>query len=143
MAAGNFVLYQHGIQSIMRGDVDLQSTTLVCAFVSAGYTPSQASHSAWSQISTYELTTTGYAGKILAGGSVDLQSNSHVRFDASDTTLSATNLMTAKYAVLRAQTSGVPIGYVDLDTGSSSGIDATQITVQWNALGIFRANQAL
>ena len=143
MAAGNFILYQHGIQAILRGDIDHQSTTLTVALVSAGYTPSQASHSAWTQVSTYEVTTTGYAARNIAGGAVDLQSNSHVRFDANDITLSATDVMTAKYAVLRAQGSGVPIGYVDLDTGSSSGVDATQITVQWNANGIYRINQSI
>jgi len=144
MAAGNVILYNHGVNAIMRGDIDLQSTTLVCAFVSAGYTPSQASHSSWSaQISAYELTVSGYAGKIVASAVVSIPDSSHVRFDAADTTLSASSLMTAKYAILRAQTSGVPLCYVDLDTGSASGIDATQITMQWNALGLFQANQAL
>lgn len=143
MAAGNFILYNHAILDLGRGNIDWQSTTLTVALVSAGYTPSQASHSAWSQISTYELTTTGYAAKNVASPAADLQSASHVRFDAADTTLSATNLMTAKYAVVRAQASGMPIGYVDLDTGNSSGVDATQITLQWNANGLFRINQAL
>ncbi len=145
MAAGNVILYNHGINAIMRGDIDLQSTTLVCAFVSHSYSPSQASHSSWSaQISAYELTVSGYAGKIVASPVVSIPDASHVRFDAADTTLSASSLMTAKYAVIRAQTSGVkPLCYVDLDTGSTSGIDATQITMQWNASGLFQANQAL
>ena len=144
MAAGNVILYNHGINAIMRGDIDLQSTTLVCAFVSHSYSPSQASHSSWSaQISAYELTVSGYAAKIIASPAVSIPDASHVRFDAADTTLSATSLMTAKYAVVRAQTSGVPLCYVDLDTGSTSGVDATQITLQWNALGLFQANQAL
>jgi len=144
MAAGNFILYNHAIYDMLKGDIDFASTTLVCAFVSAGYTSSQASHLSWSaQISTYELTTSGYAGKIIASPTVTIQDPSHIMFDAADTTLSASSLMTAKYAVVRAQTSGRPVGYVDLDTGAGSGIDATQITLQWNANGLFRANQAL
>jgi hypothetical protein len=69
-------------------------------------------------------------------------SHSQARFDANDTTFSASSTMTAKYAVLRHQTTGRPVCYVDLETTASTGIDATQIIVQWNAAGIYNVRHS-
>jgi hypothetical protein len=140
MAAGTFVLFDHFKEALGTASIDLSSATLMCALLSSGYTPSSASDSAWAGISSNEMGTSGYAAQQLSSVEWSRIGSNAVRFDAADTVISAQSTMTAKYAVIYAQTSGKLIGYFDLDSASGSGVDATQITVQWNANGLFDAS---
>lgn len=137
MAAGTFVFFDHGIENLGRANLDLASATVMCAFVSAGYTPSRASHSAWTaDVSTYECTQSGYAAEALASVEFSRIGSNALRWDAADVVISASATMDIKYVVLYAQTSGALIGYFDTNSGTTAGVDATQLTVQWNANGI-------
>jgi len=139
MAAGSVVVYQHGLEDIQQGLVDWDSVTIVIALVSHGYTPAPNSHSDWdTEISAYITTAAGYAAKNLANASVSRSSDSHVSLDADDTTLSATEVMKVKYAVGYLQTTNRPVFYFDLETTSTTGVEATQVVLQWNANGIIR-----
>ena len=141
MAAGNVVVYQPAFLATMLASINWASNTFICELVSHGYTPNAASHSDWSDnVAAYVLTTAGYAAKTLANQTVTQSSNSHIRFDADDVTFSASSTMTAKYAVLRHQTTDRVVAYLDLETGATSGVDATQIVVSWSANGLFRQN---
>ena len=144
MAAGNVVVYLTGIDQTMRQSINWASNTFMVALCSHGYTPNYSSHSDWdTDVSIYELTTSGYAERQLQNQSVDpTASNSHIGFDADDITFSSTATMTAKYAVVYHQTTEQLLCYVDLETGTTSGVDATQIVVQWNANGLFRINHS-
>lgn len=137
MAAGNVVVYMEAVIATQLGSFNFASNTFIASLVSAGYTPNYASHSLYSTDITQFLTTSGYAEKAITGVALNRLSASQVRFDADDTTFSASATMTAKYCVIRHQTTGRPVCYVDLETGSSTGIDATQIIVQWSSNGIF------
>ena len=123
--------------------INWASNTFVASLVSAGYTPNYSSHSLYSSdVVAYILTTSGYAEKTLTGVLLNRYSASQARFDADDTTFSASSTMTAKYAVVRHATTGRPVCYLDLETSASTGIDATQIIVQWNATGIYNVKHS-
>ena len=143
MAAGNVVVYLTGIDQTLRQSHNWASNTFVVALVSHGYTPNYSSHSDWTtDVSAYELTTSGYGSRVLQSQAVTQPSNSHIRCDAADITFSASATMTAKYAVVRDQTTAQLLCYVDLETGTTSGVDATQIVVQWNASGLYQINHS-
>lgn len=137
MAAGNVVAYMEAQLATYLQSINWASNTFDVHLLSAAYTPNYHSHSLFStDASAHSLTTSGYAKRSLASVVMNRLSNSQVRFDADDITFSATATMMAKYAVLVHQTTGRPVGYVDLDTGAPSGIEATQIVIQWNSNGI-------
>lgn len=144
MAAGTVVVYMVGFEDVMNALWDTDSQTLVAHLVSAAYTPSAKSHSNWTDdISAHEGQWTGYASKVISAGmAVDRPDPSHIRFDLPDITFSSTSIMDAKYCVVRRQSNVRPMFYVDLETGATSGVAATQIVVQWPATGAFRVNQS-
>lgn len=137
MAAGAFVMYQHALEDLAKRLLDLASNTFVVALVSHGYTPSAKSHSNWTaDVMTHIVTAAGYAEVTLASLAVTRQDDSYVAQDAADITLSASVTMKAKYAVIRVGTR--PVYYCDLESGNTTGVEATQIVLQFNALGIGR-----
>lgn len=137
MAAGAFVMYQHALEDLAKRLLDLASNTFVVTLVSHGYTPNAKSHSNWTaDIAPFIVTTSGYADRTLASLTVARQDDSYVAQDAADCTLSATVTMKAKYAVISVASR--PVYYCDLETGNTTGVEATQIILQFNALGIGR-----
>lgn len=142
MAAGSVVVYQRALYWINTSVIDLNSATVQVLLVSAGYTPAPATHSTTADIGTNEMTTAGYARVTYtptggAGAGLDEQSNSHVRFDIPNTVLSATSIMSAKYAIVCTQTSGRLLAYFDLNDGGGE-LAATQISINWASDGVFR-----
>lgn len=137
MAAGNTVAYMEAQLATQLQSINWASNTFVAHLVSAGYTPNQLSHSLWdTDVSAYELTTSGYAAKQIANQAMERLSSSQVRFDGDDVTFSATATMLAKYVVVVHEATDRPVLYMDLDTGATSGVEATQIVVQWNSSGL-------
>lgn len=142
MAAGAVVFYQHAIEDLLKGNLDLASMTLVCSLVSQGYTPNAKSHSVYSaDVSANVITSSGYADRTLAGLTVAKTSGSYVTWDGNDITLSAAAVMKAKYFVVYRQTGGQRlVCYFDTETTQTTGVEVTQLVVQWNALGIMQVN---
>jgi hypothetical protein len=142
MAAGSVVFYQHAIEDMMNGNLDLASMTLVCSLISQGYTPNAKSHSVYSaDVSANVITSSGYADRTLASKTVAKTSGSYVTWDAADITLSAAATMKAKYLVVYRQTGGQRlVCYFDTETTQTTGVEVTQLVVQWNALGIAQVN---
>lgn len=126
----------------MRGRLDLQSMTLVVSLVSQGYTPNVKSHSVYSaDASANVITSSGYADRTLAGTTVANTSGSYTTWDGNDLTLSAAAVMKAKYALVRTQAAPQRlVGYFDLETTQTTGVEVTQLVIQWNALGIAQIN---
>lgn len=142
MAAGSVVFYQHAVHDMMRGLLDLQSMTLVVSLISQGYTPNAKSHSVYSaDVSANVITSSGYADRTLASTTVALTSGSYVTWDAADITLSAAATMKAKYAVIyKGSGDKRLVAYMDLETTQTTGVEVTQLVLQWNALGITQVN---
>jgi hypothetical protein len=144
MAAGSWVFYQHAVVDMMRGNLDLQSMTIAVSLISQGYTPNAKSHSVYSaDVSANVITSSGYADRTLASTTVAQASGSYVTWDAADITLSAAATMKAKYLVAYRVTGGQRlIGYCDLETTQTTGVEVTQLVMQWNALGIGQINNS-
>jgi hypothetical protein len=146
MAAGSIVVYMPWLEDVLLGTLPASwtaSDTYIAALVSAAYTPSAKSHSSFTaDISANSVTETGYTGRPLTGLTISRPDPSHVRFDMTDVTFSASSLMDAKYVVVYRGATSRPAFYFDLETTDTSGIEATQIVVQWPANGVMQLQQA-
>lgn len=142
MAAGSVIFYQHAIEDLLNGRLDLASMTLVVSLVSQGYTPNAKSHSVYSaDVSANVITSSGYADRTLASKTVALTSGSYATWDAADITLSAAATMKAKYAVIyRGAGNQRLVCYFDTETTQTTGVEVTQLVIQWNALGLQQFN---
>ncbi len=126
----------------MTGKLDLVSMTLVVSLVSQGYTPNAKSHSVYSaDASANVVTASGYADRTLASSTVAKTSGSYVTWDAADITLSAAATIKAKWALVYAAANPQRlVAYFDTETTQTTGVEVTQLVIQWNALGIAQIN---
>jgi hypothetical protein len=134
-------------RAIFNKEVDLDSDNVKVALLTSAYTPNQTAHDYFDDVSTYEVSGTGYTagGQALAGKVVTLDTtNKVVVFDANDVTW-ANSTITARYAVIYDASGGTAatnalIGYIDLvsDQASNNG----NFVIQWDATGILRLTVA-
>jgi hypothetical protein len=122
------------------------SGTLKLAIVTASYTPDQALHDFWDDVSANEVSGTGYT----AGGNscasptwTDGGAGGTLTFDASDPATwsqNAAGFSTGRRAILYYDTgtgsTSRLVGYSD-DFGAASGNVAGDFTVTFNASGIY------
>lgn len=146
MAAGNWIPYTTNMTDpALSGGADLDSDTIVCVLLSASYTPNRTAHSAWSDVSAYEVSGTGYTagGQALANKTMT-HSGGIGTWDADDVVWSSSTI-TAKYAALVRRAGGslvsgdLLLAYVDLNTASGSATLASaggSFTIAMNAAGI-------
>lgn len=123
-------------------EIDFDSDTIKVALLSSSYTPNQDTDDYWDDVSTYQVTGTGYTagGATLANKSVGYTSGTNVtKFDADDVSWT-TSTITARYAVIYDDTPATNatkplIAYIDFgsDQSSSSGT----FSIVWDAAGIF------
>lgn len=146
MAAGNVIPYTTNMTDpVVSGGIDLDSDTIVCVLLGAGYTPNRTAHAVWSDVSAHELATGGgytAGGQALSGKSVTHSAGTGT-FDADNVAWNGT--ISAKYAVLVRRAGGslangdLLVAYADLNTDSGSAVLASTgaaFTVSWNAAGI-------
>lgn len=122
-------------------EVDWDTDTIKVALVSSSYTPNQDSHDYWDDVSSYEVTGTGYTagGATLGSKTVGYTSGTNVtKFDAADVSWTSSTI-TARYAVVYLSTGSSStsplIAYVDFGSDQSSSSGTFSIT--WSASGIF------
>lgn len=138
---GNFLL------KALNKEVDFDTDTIKVALVSSSYTPNQDSHDYWDDVSSNEVSGTGYTagGATLTSKTATYDSGSNVVIlDAADTTW-ASSTITARYAVVYSDAGAtsaqkVLIGYVDF--GSDQSSTNGNFTVTWDATGIVRITVA-
>ena len=137
---GNFVL------KALNKEVDFDTDTIKVALLTSSYTPDQDAHDYFNDVSSAEVTGTGYTagGATLASKTATYDSaNNVVILDAADTTW-ASSTITARYAVIydstgTASTSPL-IGYVDF--GSDQSSTSGNFTITWDSTGIVRITVA-
>lgn len=122
-------------------EVDWDTDTIKVALVSSSYTPNQDSDDYWDDVSSYEVSGTGYTagGATLGSKTVGYTSGTNVtKFDAADVSWTSSTI-TARYAVVYLSTgsssTSVLIAYVDFGSDQSSSSGTFSIT--WSASGIF------
>ena len=151
MAAGSFVVFTTAMKHILNDKIALSADTIVALPLHSGYSPSTASHSALAQISSYQATASGsvVASLDLSGVTITASGGTAVKVDASDLAgfSAGGDTYQCKYIALYAQSASdgggndnLLIGYFDTDTAASTGIEGTQINVNWSTYGIFKFN---
>jgi hypothetical protein len=133
--------YGSVISKAFNKEIDFDSDTIKVALLSSSYTPNQDTHDYFNDVSSFEVSGTGYTagGATLANKSVTYTGATNVtKFDADDVSWTSSTI-TARYAVVydstgTASTSAL-IGYVDFgsDQSSSSGT----FSIVWDSAGIF------
>jgi hypothetical protein len=139
-------LYGNFLLKALNKEVDFDSDTIKVALVSSSYTPDQDAHDYFNDVSTYEVSGTGYTagGNTLASKTATYDTATNVVIlDAADTTW-ASSTITARYAVVYGSTgteSTSPlIGYVDF--GSDQSSTSGNFTITWDSTGIVRITVA-
>ena len=139
-------LYGNFLLKALNKEVDFDSDTIKVALLSSSYTPDQDAHDYFNDVSTYEVTGTGYTsgGATLASKTATYDSASNVIvLDAADTTWSSSTI-TARYAVIYDSTgtssTSALIGYVDF--GSDQSSTNGNFTITWDSTGIVRITVA-
>lgn len=140
-------LYGQFLGQALNKEVDWDTDTIKVALLSNAYTPDQDAHNYFDDVSTNEVTGTGYTqgGITLTNKTNTYNSGTNtVVLDADDVTWSSSTI-TARYAVVYnaspATNATRPlIGYVDFgsDQSSSNG----NFTITWDATGIVRITVA-
>jgi hypothetical protein len=139
-------LYGNFLAKALNKEVDFDSDTIKVALLSSSYTPDQDAHDYFNDVSSYEVTGTGYTtgGATLASKTVTYDSGTNVLvLDAADVTWSSSTI-TARYAVVYDSTgtssTSALIGYVDF--GSDQSSTNGNFTITWDSTGIVRITVA-
>lgn len=131
------IVFDNFKKNIMNGNIDLDTNTIKVALVTSGYSPTQATHEFFNQV-TSEVTGTGYTagGATLASAAVTASGGKGV-FDANDVTW-ANSTITARGAVIYkdtgASTTSPIVAYIDF--GSDKVSSGGDFKITWNASGI-------
>jgi hypothetical protein len=140
-------LYGNFLAKSLNKEVDWDSDTIKVALLSSSYTPNQDTHDYYDDVSTYEVTGTGYTtgGSTLTSKTLTYDgTNNVIILDAADTTWGSSTI-TARYAVVyddSGATAGAKalIGYVDF--GSDQSSTNGNFTITWDSTGIVRITVA-
>ena len=153
MAASNFFLYNKAIARICKGIINLSTSTIVAVPLKSSYTPSTASHSAFAQISGHQSTATGavVAAITLASKTFTGSGGDATKFDSADISgfSAGGDTFATKYIALYARSASDGtidnplLGWMDVNTSASTGIEASQLNITVAAAGWFkvRTNQ--
>jgi len=139
-------LYGQFLLKALNKEVDFDTDTIKVGLLSSSYTPDQDVHDYWNDVSTYEVSGTGYTagGQALASKTATYDAaNNVIVLDAADTTW-ASSTITARYAVVYDSTgtssTSALIGYVDF--GSDQSSTNGNFTITWDSTGIVRITVA-
>lgn len=140
-------LYGNFLKQALNKEIDWDSDTIKVALLTSSYTPNQDTHDYFDDVSTNEVTGTGYTS-----GGITLSSktstydgtNNVIVLDAADVTWSSSTI-TARYAVVyndsgASAASKSLIGYVDF--GSDQSSTNGNFTITWDSTGIVRITVA-
>jgi len=139
-------LYGNFLLKALNKEVDFDTDTIKVALLTSSYTPDQDAHDYYNDVSTYEVSGTGYTagGNTLGSKTATYDSATNVIvLDAADTTWSSSTI-TARYAVVYDSTgtasTSTLIGYVDF--GSDQSSTNGNFTITWDSTGIVRITVA-
>ncbi|MFF8482897.1 hypothetical protein [Streptomyces antibioticus] len=125
--------YGPAIGKALGKQIDLVNDTIKVALVTASYTPNRDTHDEWADVSTYEMSGTGYTagGKALTSKTWTYSnSNDAWTFDAADSTWTSITA-SFRYAVIYDDTvSGKPLLGI-LDFGSTQTASNQDMTIKW------------
>jgi hypothetical protein len=125
-------LYPIGKKAILDADVDLLVDTIKAALLDTGTVAYNAAHDFYNDISAGVVGTPVTLGTKTTTGGV---------FDAADSTFTAVTGATVEAIVIYKDTGNVAtsqlIAFIDTGTGLPATPNGGDITIAWNASGIF------
>lgn len=149
MAAGKFVVLKTGYKNIREGNINELTDTIKAICVHRGHTPSTASDSALSDIINFQSTASGTVvnALTLSGKAITASGADAIKFDANDLAgfSSGGDTFDTKYIYLYAESASVGgvdnllIGFMDTNTGVTTGVEGTQVNVTWPSGGIYKS----
>lgn len=136
MAQGDGALYNEFKEELLKGLVDMDGHTFKMILVT-GYTPNIDSHNAYSDVSAYELSGTGYTAGGATLGSLTVTkdtSNDRAVFDAADVTWTSISAGTPSHAILYDESHATDclVAYWEVTTATNGG----NYTLQFGADGV-------
>jgi len=137
-ASGLFVLTFRDILDASQLAVNTGSDTIKVAMITNSSTPNFETHDHWSDLSSNEVSGSGYSAGGATLGSITLANASGtLKFDAADTTWSTATISSARAAVVYDDTltNDPLICLVNFGADYASSAGTFQIT--WNASGIW------
>jgi hypothetical protein len=140
-------LYGNFLLKALNKEVDWDTDTIKVALLTSSYTPNQDTHDYFDDVSSTEVSGTGYTsgGVTLASKTNTYDAGTNViMLDAADVTWSSSTI-TARYAVVyndSGASAGAKalIGYVDF--GSDQSSTNGNFTITWDSTGIVRITVA-
>ena len=137
--AGNVTIYTLALQNTCKALIDWSSANIRTVLLTSSYTPDATAtgHSTWADVSTYQVSGTGYTAGGLAVASPSVTSSAST-VSASYGTLSwPSSTITCRYMVLVLSTGGATPNSTDKilcydDLGSGSNISTTNGTLTIN-----------
>ncbi len=139
------IIFNKFFERLGLGELDLDTDTIKCALLSSTYTGNETKDSdSWSDVSTYEVSGTGY----VAGGE-DVSSVSMAESDANDNAVLdgddvswTSSTITARWAVLYDDTHASDALIAAFDFGTDKSTSGTTFTVEWHTDGILTFAQS-
>lgn len=145
MAAGTPKMFRNAMAKFLDGTMDWDTDAFRAVLVTATYTE-DLTDTAWSDISTNEVSGTGYSthGVACSSEAVSQPSAQVIRMDLADITYSTVTL-TAKYLVIVHDANGdnalaagdIPVFIVELESGGTVSPSAGDLVITINASGIY------
>lgn len=129
------LIYDNAKELILNGGIDLVNDTIRVMLLGSGYTPS-ASHSAKSDVSSYEISGSGYTagGAALANKTVS-RSGATAKWDADDLTWTGLS-PSFRYAVIYDDTHASDALIALIDPGALQEPAGANARIVFNANGI-------
>lgn len=131
MASG---IYNRFKRNALSGGLSLTSDTIKVALLSGGHSFT-ATNDIWSQISSNEISGTGYSAGGATLASKTITQSGTTSFDAADTAWSSSSF-TAAHAVVYDDTLANDDLICSFDFGGNQTVTSGTFTIQWHASGI-------
>ncbi len=139
MAAGTFNVFDVW-KGELGGNSNMNSLTFMGVIVSAAWTPALAtdlSASASFPIMSAVAGQESAAAKVLANTEWSAIGSNQYKFDFDDLTFTYSVATSSKYFVVYRQSDNKLVGYVDLNTSESAGLNATTLSIVVPTNGAF------
>lgn len=141
MAVTNYI-YGNALVNAFSAKINFPSDTIKVALLTNSYTPNQDTHDFFDDVTTYQITATGYTagGATLASKTLTYTGATNVfKIAAANVSWTFTGAGTARYAVVYDATPSTDatrplIAYVDFGEDKTATDGTFQLT--WNADGI-------
>ena len=133
-------IYTNAMLNAFSGKINIPADTIKVALLTSSYTPNQDTHDFFDDVTSYQVSATGYtAGGATLASKTLVAGTKLVTIDAADTSWTITGSVTFRYAVLYDATPATDatrplIALVDF--GADQTMNDGTLKITWNASGI-------